>query len=157
MCGVLSIIFGLICSLFTIIAEMIVGFPGFEISLALKATLQITTVNFFLYLAVLPIIALTCRRAGSFLVGVIIAFVYGYGGMFAAGNMTLANLYPITASLGMVGYRSYDTAVNWNIGTCSCSLVLAVVISAILILCMKEREATQTKKKAKKVAPKKGW
>ena len=27
---------------------------------------------------------------------------------------------------------------------------LAVVISAILILCMKEREATQTKKKAKK-------
>ncbi len=31
-CGVLSIIFGLICSLFTIIAEMIVGFPGFEIS-----------------------------------------------------------------------------------------------------------------------------
>ena len=26
--------------LFTIIAEMIVGFPGFEISLALKATLQ---------------------------------------------------------------------------------------------------------------------
>ena len=35
-CGVLSIIFGLICSLFTIIAEMIVGFPGFEISLALK-------------------------------------------------------------------------------------------------------------------------
>ena len=135
-CGVLSIIFGLICSLFTIIAEMIVGFPGFEISLALKAALQITAVNFFLYLAVLPIIALTCRRAGSFLVGVIIAFVYGYGGMFAAGNMTLANLYPITASLGMVGYRSYDTAVNWNIGTCSCSLALAVVISAILILCM---------------------
>lgn len=69
----------------------------------------------------------------------------------------VANLYPITASLGMVGYRSYDTAVNWNIGTCSCSLALAVVISAILILCMKEREATQTKKKAKKVAPKKGW
>ena len=52
-CGVLSIIFGLICSLFTIIAEMIVRFPGFEISLALKATLQITAVNFFLYLAVL--------------------------------------------------------------------------------------------------------
>lgn len=65
-CGVLSIIFGLICSLFTIIAEMIVGFPGFEISLALKAALQITAVNFFLYLAVLPIIALTCRRSGNF-------------------------------------------------------------------------------------------
>ena len=130
---------------------MIVGFPGFEISLALKAALQITAVNFFLYLAVLPIIALTCRRAGSFLVGVISAFVYGYGGMFAAGNMTLANIYPITASLGMVGYRSYDTAVNWNIGTCSCSLALCLsLFLAILILCMKEREATQTKEKGQK-------
>ena len=29
----------------------------------------------------------------------------------------------------MVGYRSYDTAVNWNIGTCSCSLALAVAVS----------------------------
>ena len=43
-----------------------------------------------MYIAVLPIIIITCRKAGSFLVGVIIAFVYGYGGMFAAGNMTLA-------------------------------------------------------------------
>lgn len=156
-CGVLSIIFGLLCSLFTIIAEIVVRFPGFEIPLALKATLQITAVNFFLYLAVLPIIALTCRRADSFLAGVILAFVYGYGGMFAAGNMTLANFYPITASLGMVSYRSYDAAVNWNIGICFCSLVLAVILSAILILCMNEREAVQTKKKAKKAAPKKGW
>ena len=28
--------------------------------------------------------------------------------MFAAGNMTLANLYPITASLGMVGYANFS-------------------------------------------------
>ena len=107
-CGVLSIIFGLICS----------------------------------------------RKAGSFLVGVIIAFVYGYGGMFAAGNMTLANLYPITASLGMIGYRSYDTAVNWNILTCICSLAVIVVISAVLIICMKETELKQAKKKAKKAGGK---
>lgn len=156
-CGVLSIAFGLICSLFTIVAEMIVGFPGFQMALALKATLQITAVNFFLYLAVLPIIVITCRKAGSFLVGVIIAFVYGYGGMFAAGNMTLANLYPITASLGMIGYRSYDTAVNWNIITCICSLTVVVAISVVLVLCMKEKEQKQAKKKAKKTAPKKGW
>ena len=46
-CGVLSIIFGLICSLFTIIAELLVGFPGFRVTLALKSILQITAVNFF--------------------------------------------------------------------------------------------------------------
>lgn len=148
-CGALSIVLGLICSLFTIIAEMLAGFPGFEITLALKAILQITAVNFFLYLAVLPIIVITCWKAGSFLVGVIIAFVYGYGGMFAVGNMTLANLYPITASLGMIGYRSYDNAVKWNIGICICSLLFVVAISALLIFCMKENEATQTKKSKK--------
>lgn len=156
-CGVLSIIFGLICSLFTIIAELLVGFPGFRVTLALKSILQITAVNFFLYLAVLPIIVITCRKAGSFLVGVIIAFVYGYGGMFAAGNMTLANIYPITASLGMVGYRNYDTAVHWNIIACMCSLAFVVIISAVFILCTKETEPQKAKKKAKKVIAKKGW
>ena len=40
------------------------------------------------------------------------AFVYGYGGMFAAGNMSLANLYPITASMGLIQYRSHDVAVH---------------------------------------------
>ena len=33
----------------------------------------------------------------------------------------------------------------------------AIYGSGILILCMNEREATQTKKKTKKAAPKKGW
>ena len=154
-CGVLSIIFGLICSLFTIIAEMIAGFPGFEISLALKATLQITAVNFFLYLVYQYRSYLSEGR--QLFSRCNHCFCLWIWRDVAAGNMTLANLYPITASLGMVGYRSYDTAVNWNIGTCSCSLVLAVVISAILILCMKRPRATQTKKKAKKAAPKKGW
>lgn len=156
-CGVLSIVFGLICSLFTVIAELIVGFPGFHFSLILQAVLQITAVNFFLYLAVLPIIIITSRKSGSFLIGVIVAFVYGYGGMFAAGNMTLANIYPITASLGMIHYRSYDAAVRWNTVTCMVSLAIVVAISAVLILCMKEKELKQVKKKAKKATPKKGW
>ncbi|MDO5400756.1 MAG: ABC transporter permease [Eubacteriales bacterium] len=156
-CGVLSIILGLICGIFTVIAELFVGFPGFQILFALKSILQITGVNFFLYLAVLPIIILTCRTAGGFLIGVIAAFVYGYGGMFAAGSMTLANLYPVTASLGMIGYRSYDEAVNWNILSCACSLAVVLCICAALILCMKEHEPTQIKKRVKKAAPKKGW
>lgn len=130
-CGVLSIVFGLICSLFTILAEMIAGFPGFQLSSALKAGFQITAVNFFLCLAVLPVIVITCRQAGGSFIGVILAFVYGYGGMFAAGNMTLANLYPITASLGMVSYRSYDAAVCWNKMMCLGSLAFSVALSAV--------------------------
>ncbi len=156
-CGVLSVVLGLVCSVFTILAEFLSGFPGFSITLAVKAAMQITAVNFFLYLAVLPIIVITSKAAGSFLIGVIIAFVYGYGGIFASGNMALANLYPITASLGMVGYRGYDAAVHWNIIICLCSLGFVVGISVIIIFRINKSEPEPAKKKAKKAAPKKGW
>ncbi|HHW68579.1 MAG TPA: ABC transporter permease [Epulopiscium sp.] len=156
-CGGLFIIFGLICSFFTIVAEFLIGFPGFGVPLAIKAVVQITAVNFLLYLAVLPIIVFTSQLTSGFLVGVILAFVYGYGGLFAARNMTLANLYPITASLGIVDYRSYDEAVHWNILMCICSLILVVGISVMLIFGIKGQELKQINKKSKKVVIKKGW
>ena len=53
-CGVLSIFLGLICSLFTIIAELLSGFPGFTFALAIQSVIQISLVNLLLYLAVLP-------------------------------------------------------------------------------------------------------
>lgn len=156
-CGALSVLFGLVCSLLTIMAEFIIGFPGFGADLALKAMVQMTAVNFFLYLAVLPIIVLTSRTANGFLAGVILAFVYGYGGMFAVRDMTLANLYPISASLGMVQYRSYDEAVHWNIFLCLGSLAFVVAITVLLILCMKEQELIQARRKTEKAVRKKGW
>ena len=54
------------------------GFPGFEISLALKATLQITAVNFFLYLAVLPMIMGTTILLSSMVIiaNVIVDILY---------------------------------------------------------------------------------
>jgi len=156
-CGVLSLMFGIICSVFTIIAELIVGFPGFSVYLMIQTIIHITEVNFLLYIAVLPIIIITSRMINGFLVGVIVAFVYGYGGMFAAGEMIIANLYPITATLGIVGYRSYDEAVNWNIVLCICSLVFIVILSAIIIISIKEKEPKLVKRKVKKVMLKKGW
>ena len=156
-CAMLSILFGLICTIFTLIAECIVGFPGFTVNLVIQGLVQITLENLFLYLAVLPIIVITSRLSGGFMIGVIVAFVYGYGGMFAAGNMTLANIYPITASLGLIGYRSYDTSVQWSFPLCLCSLIIIVAISGILIVTMKEKENKKIRVKAKKVKPKKGW
>ena len=156
-CAMLSILFGLICTIFTLIAECIVGFPGFTVNLVIQGLVQITLENLLLYLAVLPIIVITSRLSGGFMIGVIVAFVYGYGGMFAAGNMTLANIYPITASLGLIGYRSYDTSVQWSFPLCLCSLIIIVAISVILVATMKEKENKKTRTKTKKVKPKKGW
>lgn len=157
-CGVLSLLYGVVCTVFTLVAEIFVGFPGFTMALAWQALIQITICNFFLYLAVLPIIVLTSKASGGFLVGVVIAFVYGYGGMFAAGSMTLANFYPITAILGLIGYRSYDATVHWNIPVCIFSLAFVVGISAILVATMKDKEPMHVAtKKVKPAAPKKGW
>ena len=91
------------------------------------------------------------------MIGVILAFVYGYGGMFAAGNMTLANIYPITASMGLIQYRSYDAAVYWNIGLCSISMITVLLISAAIVATTKNASSAKIVKKVKKNVPKKGW
>lgn len=153
-CGGLALFFGAVCSLFTILACIITGFPGFTPALALQAVGQLIAVNFFLYLAVLPIIVLSSRA--NPLVGVIVSFAYGYGGMFAVGDMTLACLYPITASLGLIHYRSYDPAVHWNSPLCLGSLLAAVLLSALFLFLMRDWEIG-TGKGEKKPAPKKGW
>lgn len=157
-CAVLSIFFGLACTAFTLLAQAFVKFPGFTVALAFQSLVQITLCNLFLYLAVTPIIVLTSKKSGGFLVGVIIAFVYGYGGMFAAGNMSLANIYPITASLGLIGYRSYDSSVHWNIALCALSIGIVIAISAVLIVFGKDKEPrTVSIQKNKSASLKKGW
>ena len=156
-CALISILFGIVCFTFTIIAEIFAGFPDFTLKLVVKALFQITLENLFLYMAVLPIIVFTSRSSSGFLIGVIAAFVYGYGGMFAAGNMTLANIYPITASLGLIGYRSYDTAVHWNFMLCAMSITLMICAAVVLILLMGEVEPKKTLRKAKHTVVKKGW
>ena len=88
--------------------------------------------------------------------GVIIAFVYGYGGVFAAGSVKLSNLYPITASLGMIGYRSYD--VTWNTPLCCGSMALMIALTAVILLTMKSgTDRRWSARKKTKTPLKKGW
>ena len=58
---------------------------------------------------------------------------------------------------GLIGYRSYDTSVQWSFPLCLCSLIIIVAISVILVATMKEKENKKTRTKTKKVKPKKGW
>ena len=105
----------------------------------------------------MPIIVIAARIPNGHLIGAVVAFVYGYGGMFAAGNMTLANLYPVTASMGLVGYRSYDPAVHWNPLLCVFSLLVALLVCAVLVVTAQKGEAAKAVKKPKQVITKKGW
>lgn len=156
-CGLLSLFLGLASTVFTVAASFLLGFPGGELTAILQAGLQITLNCLFLYIAVLPVIAIAARIPNGHLIGAVVAFVYGYGGMFVAGNMTLANLYPVTASMGLVGYRSYDEAVHWNPLLCILSLLAALLVSAFFVVTAKKSVAAKTAKKPKQVITKKGW
>lgn len=156
-CGLLSLFLGITSTVFTVAASFLLGFPGGELTAILQAGLQITLNCLFLYIAVLPVIAIAARIPNGHLIGAVVAFVYGYGGMFASGNMTLANLYPVTASMGLVGYRSYDEAVHWNPLLCTLGLLAALLVSAIFVRTTKKSAAAKRLKKPKQVITKKGW
>ncbi|NMM62588.1 ABC transporter permease [Clostridium sp. P21] len=157
-CGILSLFLGIVCTVFIIIGELLAHFPGASLVLVVQALWQITLINFFLYLAVMPIIIITSYSPNGFLAGVIVSFVYGYVGMLASGNMLFANLCPITAGLGMIQYRGYDSSVHWNVLLNFFSIGASLFFSILLIhftgnpIGMKK-----ITKKTAKYAHKKGW
>lgn len=154
--GLLALLLGAVCAVFTAAGCLAMKMPGFTPTLLAQSLYQQTVVSFFFYLSVLPIIIATSRLQNGFLAGVIVAFVYGYGGLFAAGSNTLAQIYPMTASLGMVGYRSYE--VDWNTPLCCASMAAMLLISAVMILCTKKNMEGKKPEKVKSNAPiKKGW
>lgn len=154
-CALIAIFLGIICTLFTVIAEILFQFPGFTNQLLLQSLTKITLNCFLLYISVLPIIILTSRLSNGYMIGIILSLVYGYGGVFAAGSITLANIYPITATLGLIDYRSYDNAVHWNKIICGMSLIVIVIFSILLLITSKE--SGYKKKEKKKQTLKKGW
>lgn len=156
-CALLSLLLGLVSAVFTVIADLMMGFPGLSVQSILQTFIQIIFNCLFLYIAVMPIIAFAARIPSGHMVGTIIAFVYGYGGMFASGNVTLANIYPVTASLGLIHYRSYDAAVHWNAFTCLFSMIAALLISAVFVFTAKGNTSAKAAKNRKKATTKKGW
>lgn len=73
--AILSLFLGIVCFAFTVVANFIMGYDGFALIPALTGLVQMALLGLFLYLTMLPIIVLTSRHKGSFLVGV--GFVLG--------------------------------------------------------------------------------
>ena len=156
-CGFISVFFGIMCALFTTCAEIIVTFPEFSVGAVLQAFIQLPMNCLFLYIAVLPIIAISAQMQNGNMIGAIVAFVYGYGGMFAASSKLLMNIYPITASLGLINYRSYDAAVNWNIPICAFSMLIMIILTMLFVFLIRDKEPKTVVKKKIRALPKKGW
>lgn len=156
-CALLSLFLGIVSVAFTVTANLIAGFPGLSVTAFLHTSVQMIFNCLLLYFAVTPIIAAAARIPNGHMIGTIVAFVYGYGTLFAAGKMSVANFYPVAASMGLVGYRSYDSAVNWNIFTCTFSIVFSLLIAAVLVFTTKEGAPPKARKKPQRAVTKKGW
>ena len=152
--AILSLFLGAVCFAFTVIANFIMGYDGFSLVSALTGLVQMTLLGFFIYLTMLPLIVLSSRQRSSFLVGVIVAFVYGFIGMFANG--ALESIYPVTAALGLINYRSGTEGVMWNKGLCLIS-VLAMCAIGIAFMFIKPKPEKKEVTKTNRPAHKKGW
>ena len=141
--AILSLFLGIVCFVFTVIANFIMGYDGFALIPALTGLVQMALLGFFLYLTMLPIIVLTSRYKGSFLVGVIVALVYGF-------------IYPVSAALGLINYRAGAEGVMWNKGLCFISILIMCAIG-IALMFVKQKPEKREAKKTQHTAPKKGW
>ncbi|WP_220740470.1 ABC transporter permease [Leuconostoc miyukkimchii] len=89
---------------------------------------QLLGTSFGVFIAVLPIIILFIRQASSYL-NVVVAFVYGFIGVFVAGQ-NLQDFYPVTAFLKIVNYNNGSLIYH---GNTSYITVFIVLLCSIII------------------------
>lgn len=148
--GLLSVLLGAVCYGFTVAASLLLGYEGLRWAVVPGDLLQGCMLTLLLYITVLPIVIAASRLGSGFLAGVILAFVYGFIGMFAKVP------YPTLCVLGLVGYRSGAEGVYWNKPLCGAVVGALALLSVLMIGCA--QKPGDEKRAAKKGAvPKKGW
>lgn len=125
--GLLTIILSCIEFVFTMAVFFISSFPGFSFLGAVHILFQMISINLLSYIAVLPIIAFTGQRSGTFMAGVGFAFFYGFIGMMASGH-GLRDVYPITAGLSIIQYQEAGVTMTGN------PFISIIVLAAILLV-----------------------
>lgn len=145
--GCMAIVLSAVEFLFTIMIFLVSGFPGFTAAGAGKVLFQMIGINLSAYLAVMPVIAFTAQRKGSFMAGVGFTFFYGFVGMMASGH-GLRDIYPITAGLTLIGYDdgSGDFAGNSILSIGSLLIILGVTVVVIATAKNRERSAENKKR-----------
>jgi len=155
----LSIAFSLINAAFAVIMNLLLHFPGMSAYSIMIATGRIIATNILIYLSVLPLIIINTFLFGSSLIGVAVAFVYGYFGTFEG---SLLNWFPIKAAMILFDPycgAEYDT-VSYQTFPAIIILILTVLLSVVLLNAFTHSEKlpnVKAKRKPKKAERKRGW
>lgn len=149
----LTLLYSICNMVFTVASNILLGFPGMDIKAIIVGGWQISLCNFFIYIAMLPIIIINTFFNGN-LVGVAVSFLYGYFGTFEG---KLLNWFPVKAAM-IIGDPlcgvEYEE-ISYQMWPAVLVLIFCFMISVILFYIINDNLTCQRKKKTK--VYKKGW
>ena len=156
---ILAVIYGLCSWFFTLVAYKLSSFTGLSTELLIKSLWQITLFNLFLYIGITPLIVITNKLGINHLISIIISFISGYSAMFVTNNELLMNIYPVTAGLSIIGYRSHNPSVDemLNPVLSIISLTSILFLTLIIVSTIDQNKNTNKKDKSKLKQHKRGW
>lgn len=134
--GILSVLFGLYSYAITIVVGLLSGISGLSIAILFTGLLQMLGISVCTYIAVLPIIAVTSRRMGAFMGGIIVSFLFGYSAMFIK-DVTMRSLYPILCGLTVMRFDTetfMNTSELGNLNLSILSLAVMLLITIIIVM-----------------------
>lgn len=155
----LSIAFSLINAAFVVGMNLLLQFPGMTGYSIVVATGRIIAANCLIYLSVLPLIIANTFLFGGSLVGVTVAFVYGYFGTFEG---SLLNWFPIKAVMILLDPycgAEYD-GVTYHMMPAVAALLVVAALSFLLLYAFTRANIlpnAKKKNKPEKMVRKKGW
>lgn len=149
----LTLLYSICNMVFTVASNILLGFPGMDIKAIIVGGWQISLCNFFIYIAMLPIIIINTLFNGN-IVGVAVSFLYGYFGTFQGRWL---NWFPIKAAM-IIGDPlcgvEYEE-ISYQMWPAVLVLIFCFMISVILFYIINDNLTCQRKKKTK--VYKKGW
>lgn len=147
--GIISVLFGFYSYVVTLIVGLLSGLSGLNAGILFTGLLQMLGISLFTYIAILPIIALTSRKPGLFMGGVIISFLFGYSAMFIK-DVTMRSLYPILSGLTVMGFDTgtfMNTSEPGNLALSVLSLIVMFLLTIVIVILTNPAQAARKSKK----------
>ncbi|MCW0946096.1 ABC transporter permease [Streptococcus anginosus] len=128
--GIFSVFFGLISFILVMLSGQFLLHFDITLEQTVFSIKQVCGMALFNYITVSPIIILSTRKRGYYMVGAGISFLLGLISLFV-GKSSLTNFFPITA-----GYKLVDYAAAYETANPLVSIAVYLVIILILAICI---------------------
>lgn len=122
--GIINIAFAVMNAVLSFVIFMFLPHATETWQKSLFSMIQMIGISFGVYIAILPIILIFIRQTNAYL-NVILGFVYGFVGIFVAGQ-NFQDYYPITAFLKVVNYDNGSLIYHGN------ASYIAIIICLLL-------------------------